>query len=90
MSNEEIVQALQRINDNKSPGCDGFNAYFFKKAWEIVGEEIIEAVQEFFVTGKLHKAINCTTVTLIPKVKHLQKYQSIDLSLLVLLYTKSF
>ncbi|XP_070003200.1 uncharacterized protein [Nicotiana sylvestris] len=28
----------------------------------------VDAVKEFFTTGKLYKALNCTTLTLIPKV----------------------
>nr|XP_016453422.1 PREDICTED: uncharacterized protein LOC107777786 [Nicotiana tabacum] len=30
--------------------------------------EIIDVVKEFFTIGKLYKAINCTTITLVPKV----------------------
>ncbi|KAK6804275.1 hypothetical protein RDI58_002059 [Solanum bulbocastanum] len=67
VSRDEILQALQGINDNKAPGSDGFNAIFFKKVRATVGEEITDAIQEFFLSGKLLKAINCTTVTLIPK-----------------------
>ncbi|XP_049414574.1 uncharacterized protein LOC125877273 [Solanum stenotomum] len=68
VSEEEVVDALKRINDLKAPRCDGFNALFFKKAWPMIGEDIIEVVQEFFQTGVIYKAINCTTVTLIPKI----------------------
>lgn len=28
----------------------------------------MEAIKEFFKTGKLYKAINCTVITLIPKI----------------------
>lgn len=31
-------------------------------------QEVCEAVKDFFITGKLYKAINCTTLTLIPKI----------------------
>lgn len=41
---EEIKEALWSINDNKSPGPDGFNSVFFKKAWSIVGKEICMVV----------------------------------------------
>jgi hypothetical protein len=32
---EEIDQALGAIQDDKAPGVDGFNAFFYKKVWHI-------------------------------------------------------
>lgn len=55
--------------DDKAPGIDGFNSCFYKHCWEIVGDEVSEAILEVFGTGKILKAINMTTLTLIPKVK---------------------
>lgn len=52
----------------KAPGPDGYNSSFFKMAWPVIGEDIISAVQQFFENGKLLKELNCTTLTLIPKV----------------------
>lgn len=43
-------------------------AVFFKKAWLVIKHDINEAVMEFFMTGKLYKAVNCTIVTLLLKV----------------------
>ncbi|XP_019257767.1 PREDICTED: uncharacterized protein LOC109235981 [Nicotiana attenuata] len=45
ISTEEICNAMNDIDDHKAPGCDGFNACFFKKACSIVGEEIIQATK---------------------------------------------
>ncbi|XP_019252718.1 PREDICTED: uncharacterized protein LOC109231512 [Nicotiana attenuata] len=39
-----------------------------KKAWGIINNRITEAIKEFFSTGKIYKAINCSTITLVPKV----------------------
>lgn len=69
VSREEVLNAIKDIDDSEAPACDGFNAFFFKKTWSILGEDIIDATNEFFETGVLYRPINCTVVTLIPKVK---------------------
>ncbi|XP_071708015.1 uncharacterized protein [Rutidosis leptorrhynchoides] len=68
VSNQEVKDAIFIISDSKSPGPDGYTAAFFKKAWDTIGGDITRAVQEFFVTGQMLKEINCTIITLLPKV----------------------
>lgn len=65
-----MVEAIKNIGDKKSPECDGFNAFFYKKVWPVIGEELTQAVIDFFNLGSMYKNINCTIITLIPKVKH--------------------
>lgn len=64
---DEIVVALSSIHSTKSPGPDGFNSYFFKFSWSIVGDDFVAAVQNFFKSGKMLKEINCTFITLLAK-----------------------
>ncbi|KAK0583831.1 hypothetical protein LWI29_003604 [Acer saccharum] len=41
--------------------------------WHIVGDDVINAVQEFFRTGLLLKELNATILTLVPKVPNPSK-----------------
>lgn len=68
VTESEIDLAIQSIDDAKSPGIDGFNAFFFKKTWQWIKSDIYVAMKDFFATGYLAKEINCTSVTLVPKV----------------------
>lgn len=68
VTTEEIYEGLCSIGDDKAPGVDAYNAFFFKKAWPTVKDEVMEAAMDFFKSGKLYRAINCTAITLEPKV----------------------
>lgn len=68
VTTDQIDMALKSIKDSKAPGCDGFNALFFKKAWHIIKPGIYEAILDFFDGKPLLKQWNCTSITLVPKV----------------------
>ncbi|KAL9233201.1 hypothetical protein vseg_008226 [Gypsophila vaccaria] len=50
---QEIKEAIFAIDDTKAPGPDGYTSKFFKDAWGIIGQEVIQAVSTFFQNGKL-------------------------------------
>nr|GEU28765.1 hypothetical protein [Tanacetum cinerariifolium] len=66
--NAEIRKAMFDIRDIKSPCPDGYTSTFFKKGWDIVGEDVCRVVCDFFTNGKLLKEVNHTFLALIPKV----------------------
>ncbi|GJY96749.1 reverse transcriptase domain-containing protein [Tanacetum coccineum] len=68
VSNEEVKMAMFSIGDDRAPGPDGFTSAFFKKSWDLVGNDVCSAVKEFFNNGQLLKEINHTFLALIPKV----------------------
>lgn len=51
VSKDEIMKAMFSIGENKSPGPDGFTSAFFKSSWEVVGEEVCNAILDFFCYG---------------------------------------
>ncbi|KAL0292609.1 UNVERIFIED_CONTAM: hypothetical protein Scaly_2581600 [Sesamum calycinum] len=64
----EVKEAFFEIDVESAPGPDGFGSAFYRAAWPVIGQSMVEAVGEFFRTGKLLKQINNTLLALIPKV----------------------
>ncbi|GJY87437.1 putative RNA-directed DNA polymerase, partial [Tanacetum coccineum] len=68
VSSSEVKSAIFSMGNDKSPGPDGYTSAFFKEAWDVVGDDVVSAVQEFFVNGILLKELNHTIIALIPKI----------------------
>ncbi|KAL2235300.1 UNVERIFIED_CONTAM: hypothetical protein Sindi_1262200 [Sesamum indicum] len=66
----EVKDAIFNINDNKAPGPDGYSSCFFKKAWNLVGDQVCRAVLDFFRNGRMLRQLNHTVITLVPKSEH--------------------
>ncbi|GKC93943.1 hypothetical protein Tco_1159385 [Tanacetum coccineum] len=64
----EVKETMFSMGNDKSSGLDGYTKAFFKEAWDIVGNDVIKVVKEFFINGKLLKELNHTIIALIPKV----------------------
>ena len=79
ITNAEIEDALAGIGNDKAPGLDGFNAYFFKKSWETIKQDMYTGIYEFFNTSRMYGPVNCTAITLLPKVLMQQGSKSLDL-----------
>ncbi|KAK3204566.1 hypothetical protein Dsin_018612 [Dipteronia sinensis] len=73
VTDDVIREVCFSLQPNKAPGRDGFNFHFFKITWDIVGEDVISAVQEFFRSGLLLKKLNATILALVSKVPNPSK-----------------
>ena len=51
------MSSLKELQVDKAPKIDGFNVVFFKTHWDIIGEEVIKGIMQFFTTGKLMKCV---------------------------------
>lgn len=65
---DEIRKALWSINGDKAPGPAGYNSMFYQRNWEVVGQDLIDAVTAFFANGYILKEWNATAISLVPKV----------------------
>lgn len=59
---------VKELPTDKAPGIDRFQSEFFQKYWEVIGDEATWAIQQLFENEKLLKEINCTIITLLPKL----------------------
>lgn len=64
---EEIKRLIFKLNPNKAPCPDGLTSAFFRASWEIVGEDVVRAVWNFFASAFLPTTANATILSLVPK-----------------------
>jgi hypothetical protein len=58
----------------KGPGLDGWTVEFFSHFFDILGEDLIEMVEESRLKGFIPGDLNSIFVTLIPKVNKSQNF----------------
>jgi hypothetical protein len=67
---EDVKKAVFQIGDLKAPGPDGLHAIFYKKFWNLVGDDITSAVLKAINERIIPPGWNETRVVLIPKVEN--------------------
>lgn len=80
VNEKEILKTLNGIGDLKVFGIYGFGAKIFKASWNMIKDDRIATILEFFNNERLYKAFNNTLVTLIPnsvEAKNIREYRPI-------------
>ncbi|XP_048622704.1 uncharacterized protein LOC106412704 [Brassica napus] len=72
-SKEDIKGIFFSMPKSKAPGPDVFPVEFFWETWSVVGNDLIQAVKEFFQGGRMLKGFNEIAISLIPKVVGAEK-----------------
>nr|KYP64364.1 Transposon TX1 uncharacterized [Cajanus cajan] len=67
LSKDEIRTSLFQMHKDKAPGPDGFNPGFYKRFWEVCGEDILFSCNSWLEAGVLPPHINDAVIALIPK-----------------------
>nr|GEW38540.1 putative RNA-directed DNA polymerase, eukaryota, reverse transcriptase zinc-binding domain protein [Tanacetum cinerariifolium] len=69
VSIEEIKRAVWDCGLDKSPGPDGFTFGFYRRYWDILEKDVVDAVSFFFIIGSFPKGGNASFIALIPKMQ---------------------
>ncbi|XP_026416756.1 uncharacterized protein LOC113312216 [Papaver somniferum] len=70
---DEIREAVFDLNPDSAPGPDGFDGWFYREVWEIIGEDFIRAIQFWWSRGFIPNGLNANFLLLLPKVKNAKR-----------------
>ncbi|XP_071680432.1 uncharacterized protein [Lolium perenne] len=73
---DEIRTALFTMNDNSSPGPDGFGPAFFKKNWDLVKKSLLDSLSSFHTLSSDLRPINKSHIVLLPKKEGANKHDN--------------
>ncbi|GJU27859.1 RNA-directed DNA polymerase, eukaryota [Tanacetum coccineum] len=82
VTKEEIKRAMWDCGIDKSPGPDGFTFGFYRRYWDIIEKNVVDAVSYLFTEGTFPKGGNASFIALIPKMqdaKVVKDYRPISL-----------
>ncbi|XP_073025268.1 uncharacterized protein [Primulina eburnea] len=65
----EVQKAVFDMHPDKVPGLDDMLVFFFQKIWDVIGEEVLEAILKILNDGAAIDDWNDTIVTLVPKIQ---------------------
>ena len=63
----ECLQVLEKMKLNKSPGNDGLTVEFYRTFWPVIGQVVVEALNEAFLHGELSASQKQAMIILIAK-----------------------
>jgi hypothetical protein len=66
----EIKNILHKFKKDRSPGPDGWTSEFFLHFFDLVGEDLLQMVEDSRIKGKVIGSLNSTFLVLIPKQQH--------------------
>ncbi|KAI9160260.1 hypothetical protein LWI28_006684 [Acer negundo] len=52
-----------------TPRPDGFSGSFYQRCWDVVGSDMVLAVQDFFITRVIFPGLNSSFIVLLPKLR---------------------
>ncbi|XP_073133538.1 uncharacterized protein [Henckelia pumila] len=74
ISEKEVYESVWSLNEDSAVGPDGFSAGFFRRCWDIIKEDLLDAVRNFWSGSSLPRSVTATTIILIPKNEDAQMW----------------
>lgn len=65
---EELRDIIFSMNGSSAAGPDGFSGEFYKACWDIIRDDLLLAVRDFFAGFSLPRSWTSTLIVTIPKV----------------------
>lgn len=65
---KEVQDTLFQMARTKAPGVDGFTTWFFQQHWQLLQDEVTQAVIGFLNGSDLLLGLNDISIMLIPKL----------------------
>ncbi|CAG2188175.1 unnamed protein product [Mytilus edulis] len=69
ITQDECLKLLKEFKNNKSPGVDGIGKSFYLKFWNIIGEDMVEVLNNVYLNGELTETMKTGLISLIYKNK---------------------
>ena len=67
ITTNELKNALDKMQNGKSPGSDGLTVDFYKKMWPIIGDTLADTLNYAFIEGELSVSQKRGIITLLQK-----------------------
>ena len=64
---DDILTAIKSLANEKSSGCDGLTAEFYKTFCNVIGNDLVEVIYNGFQKGELSITMRRGVIVLIPK-----------------------
>ncbi|XP_071917081.1 uncharacterized protein [Coffea arabica] len=71
---DEVYGIVKLMDGESAAGPDGFIGKFFTFAWEVIAQDVYNAVLNFFCGAELPRFITSTSILLIPKMPNPQEF----------------
>jgi hypothetical protein len=70
---EEVKHAVFDLNGDAAPGPNGYSGHFYQHFWHIIGIDVVNSTQHFFLHNYIMPNLNSNLLILIPKVPSADK-----------------